>query len=201
MQGEINDCIKCIKEGGVIAYPTDTVWGLGSDATGKAGVNRIRKIKSRDPRKPMSILVRDIKMAEEYVDLGGYKELLEHTLPGPLTYICKLKKSLPGSDKDTIGVRISPHPFVTEFFEFYDKPIITTSVNLSGERSATSKEELEWLPSDVFIVDWHGGEVSGCESTVVEVIGKDIFIKREGGMGIKALQDISKPFGFSVMLN
>ena len=191
-------CIKEIKTNGVIAYPTDTLWGLGASAMSSDAVNRIYELKERQHTLPVSILVSDIAMASDYAVVDDSLELMKLFLPGPVTFILPSKHKLKTPPKETVGIRISTHPFVEIMFKHLDIPIITTSINKTGSSPAVSREDLEWLPSDVVIADWQGGEVVGIPSTVVEVKDKNIKIYREGYMSHKAVESIAKPLGYKI---
>ncbi len=195
---EVFQCIEAIKRDGVIAYPTDTLWGLGASALSADAVNRIYDLKERQHTSPVSILVSDIDMASDYATVDDSLELMNIFLPGPVTFVLPSLDKLKIPTKETVGIRISTHPFVEIMFKHLDIPIITTSINKTGSSPALSREDLEWLPGDVFVADWHGGEVIGIPSTVIEVKDKSIKIHREGYMSRKAMESIAKPLGYKI---
>lgn len=156
---------KIIK-GNVFVYPTDTVYGLGCDATNSDSVNRIKDMKGRDRDKPISIIAPSLSWIEENCvvdyDLSKY-------LPGPYTLILKKKDSGFLSDVapgETLGVRIPDSDFCDEVREV-GIPFVTTSVNLSGEPPAVAVEEVssEILEKVDEIVD--EGKLNGKPSTLV----------------------------------
>ncbi len=127
-----SDLKKEILKGKIFVYPTDTIYGLGCDATNIPAVNKIKEIKVRDKDKPLSVIAPSINWIKEnlIIDVN-----LEKYLPGPYTII--LKKKDPNflshvSSSDTLGIRIPNHPFTKEL-QKSGVPFITTSVNLSGE--------------------------------------------------------------------
>jgi len=163
--------VESIKSGKIFIYPTDTIYGIGCDATNKQAVEKIRQIKNRDS-KPFSVIAPSFDWIYEncIVDCD-----LEKYLPGHYTII--LKKKNPDflkwiSDNDTIGVRIPAHEFVENIKEA-DVPFITTSVNLSGEKFATCIEEVnkEILNKVDVIVD--SGKLDGQPSTLI-LDGKEV---------------------------
>ena len=163
-----------ILSGKVFVYPTDTVYGLGCDASNTSSVDRIKKIKGRDADKPLSVIapsiewIRDNCLIDEGLDLGKY-------LPGPYTLILKKKDAgfldLVASG-DTIGVRIPDSEFCDDIRKV-GRPFVTTSVNLSGENPAVRVEEID----DRIIKKVDGvvdvGKLDGRPSTLV-VDGKEV---------------------------
>ncbi len=137
MKISVKKAAEIIKKGGVVAYPTDTVDGLGADALDEKAVKKVFEIKKRDFKKPISIIVRDIEMAKKVANFGKeIEKILEKILPGPITVILYKKKILPdiltgGSKK--IGIRIPDCEFTKALMEKLDFPITTTSANVSGK--------------------------------------------------------------------
>ncbi len=132
-----NKCLEVLSSGGTILFPTDTIWGIGCDATNKQAVDKIYDLKKRDKSKPMIVLASDIKMIKDYVTQVHPKleTLLEyHTRP--LTVIYNHKTGLPSnvvSKENTIGIRIPQDKFCQELIASYGKPIVATSANISDE--------------------------------------------------------------------
>lgn len=160
-----------ILSGKLFIYPTDTIYGIGCDATNKKSVTKIREIKQRD-NKPFSVIAPSIKWIKEHciadVNLSSY-------LPGPYTIILKKKnKDFLSwvSNTDSLGIRIPDNEFCKNI-QKAGLPFITTSVNLSGQPFAKSIKE---IPKEIkakvdFIIDV--GELSGNPSTLI-VDGKEI---------------------------
>lgn len=163
---------KEIKSGKIFIYPTDTVYGLGCDATNIQSVNKIKKIKKRDEDKPLSVIAPSISWINDHLivdcDLSKY-------LPGPYTLI--LKKKNPEflkhvSSTDSLGVRIPDNEFTGEI-QKAKVPFVTTSVNLSGEPFVKNISEIpeEILANIDHIIDY--GELNGKPSTLI-IGGKEI---------------------------
>jgi L-threonylcarbamoyladenylate synthase len=150
----INQATKILANGGIIAYPTDTLFGIGCDALNEKAIKRVFEIKSRSFSKPMSIAVSNIKMLEQYVTITEEtKSLLQKILPGPYTMLLPKKdliSNLVTAGSDLIGVRIPDYDLILEIIEKFGKPIITTSANLSGEKDITKYEDIT-LPVDYII--------------------------------------------------
>lgn len=125
-----------LRRGGVIVYPTDTLYGLGADAFSDEAVAKVYAIKGRDEGKPMHAVFSDMKMAEEYAEINdAAKKLAEKFLPGVLTLVLKKKAELnTGIVKgiETVGVRIPDNEFCLELARTYGKPYTATSANIAG---------------------------------------------------------------------
>jgi L-threonylcarbamoyladenylate synthase len=167
------DLQKEILRGKIFIYPTDTIYGLGCDATNKVAVEKIKIIKGRDKDKPLSVIAPSFKWIEENmiidVDLKKY-------LPGPYTLILKKKKGdflSHVSASDTLGIRIPNHQ-ITREIQKASVPFITTSVNLSGEPFLTNIEELkEDIKKQIDHIIKSPYDLSGKPSTLI-INGKEI---------------------------
>jgi L-threonylcarbamoyladenylate synthase len=128
---------QVIASGGLVIFPTETVYGAGVDATNPAAVEKLLAYKSRRQGKPLSIAVTDSKMAERYVELNDQaRELYRRFLPGPVTVVSRAKGTVaPGvaSEFGTLGVRIPAYPLITDLVAALGKPLTATSANASGE--------------------------------------------------------------------
>ena len=143
---DIKNCLKTLKEGGVILYPTDTVWGLGCDATNSKAVEKIFEIKSRSESKGLIILVDSISMLERYVmEIPPIALDLIEVSDIPLTIIYPNAKNLAigiPADDGSVGIRICSDIFCAELLRRYRRPIVSTSANISGKSSPAYFEEI-----------------------------------------------------------
>lgn len=142
--------VEVLQKGGIVIYPTETVYGVGVDATNQAAVDRVLAYKSRREGKPLSIAVTDADMAAKYVKLTDQsKTLYQQFLPGPVTVVSPtLGKVAEGvaSEFGTLGIRIPAYPLVIEIVKKLGKPITATSANASGKkRPYTVSDILERL--------------------------------------------------------
>lgn len=157
----LEEAADVLRSGGVILYPTETIYGLGANALDDEAVSKIFKIKKRDINKPLSVLVRDMQMAKKIACIDSKAELILNKIwPGPVTIVLRKKDILPYSvtaDGETVAVRISSNPFVQSLMLRLDFPITSTSANLSGEKNMLSSEEINYtfskleFPPDAFI--------------------------------------------------
>ena len=143
---DTNQALETLKSGGLILYPTDTIWGIGCDATNPAAVEKVFALKGRDKAKSMLILLHNDNQLASYVkeipDVAY--ELIEAT-DRPMTIIYSGAKNLAENaiaEDGTIGIRVVDHPFCQQLLQRFRKPIISTSANLSGQPSASSFEEI-----------------------------------------------------------
>ncbi len=136
--GVIKETIQLLKNGGLVVYPTETVYGLAVDATKQSAVDKLLAFKSRREGKPLSIAVTDQKMAEQFVEINEQaSKLYSRFLPGPYTIISKYKKGLAqgvASEFGSVGVRIPDYSLVLKIVEALNAPITATSANASGKK-------------------------------------------------------------------
>lgn len=146
MQQEADEAVRVLKQGGIILYPTDTVWGLGCDATNADAVAKIYALKQSDNKKSMLVLCASADMVVRYVNKapGIAFETME-LATSPLTLI------LPGAagvaanlipDEGTLGVRVPDHEFCQRLLRAFGKPIVSTSANISGEEAAVGLQDV-----------------------------------------------------------
>lgn len=188
----IKMCRTALASGRVLAYPTETIWGLGADIKFRAAVESIYDIKGRDAAKAMSILVGDIGMARECAVFDAPIERLMHAFwPGPVTFVLPAREIVPEAvhgGTGFVGLRLSNHPFVFELMKAYPSPITTTSANRSGEKPAQSMDELDWLPPAVARATWPGKTDSTKGSTVVRIANGKLGVLREGAVPSALIQ-------------
>ena len=144
---DIKESLVVLKKGGIILYPTDTIWGLGCDATNPSAVDKIFRIKSRNESKSLLVLVDGIQMLERYVnDIPEIAYELIDVSDGPLTLIYPSGKNLaPGicNEDGSVGIRVCHDEFCSELINRFRKPIVSTSANLSGKPSPENFGDIE----------------------------------------------------------
>jgi L-threonylcarbamoyladenylate synthase len=142
----IEEAVRVVSKGGVIIYPTDTVYGIGCDATNKDAVRRVFRIKKRPEDKAVPILISDLEMAKKaaYFDDKVEKMLLS-VWPGPVTVLLSKKYSLPGivtGSKPTVALRIPDYKVTHYMLVLCGVPLVATSANISGQPSSNRIEEV-----------------------------------------------------------
>ena len=169
---------------GVIAYPTDTLFGLGCLASRKKAVDRILQIKGRDPKKPMSILCSDMEMFCRYTRHLGTPtfRLLKQMLPGPYTVLLPASREVPRylQNKQVVGLRIPDHPFCKALVALLGEPIITTCVALPDQPVLNTAWEIEEEQGHALELVVDCGQSLGVHSTIVDLSGEDPLLVREG---------------------
>ena len=133
---DITECLEVLKEGGLILYPTDTIWGIGCDATNEKAVDKIYKLKKRSDEKAMIVLVADERDIMQHVaapDLSLFDYLEKTTKPTTVVYAGALgfAENLTGKD-GSIAIRICKDEFCRHLLKRFKKPIVSTSANISG---------------------------------------------------------------------
>jgi L-threonylcarbamoyladenylate synthase len=195
----ISQAVEALRLGGLVIYPTETVYGIGADATNSEAVKKLSEYKSRPFGKPYSVAVADRKMAEKYAELNATaKKLYRQFLPGPLTVISKGKhRVVPGVESETgaLGIRISSHPLVNAIVRKLGRPITATSANQAWKKRPYRISDILFNISDKkkqligLIVD--AGELPRNEpSTVIDTTLDDQIVLRQGEIKLKAENQI-----------
>ncbi len=142
----VKETAEVLSKGGLVVFPSDTVYGLLVDADNQKAVEKLIKFKNRPPGKPISVFVSNLEMLGKFVSVDDNKiRLLEGLLPGPFTVILESKhrvNSLLESEKGTLGVRIPDYPLIADLVKRLAKPVTATSANLSGRSPHYSVETL-----------------------------------------------------------
>ncbi|MFQ6050353.1 MAG: L-threonylcarbamoyladenylate synthase [Candidatus Hydrothermarchaeota archaeon] len=183
------EAFKTIKKKGIVVYPTDTVYGLGTLALDEECVRNIYKIKKR--YKPVSIAVSDVEMAKKYGDMNLPERFL-NLLPGPYTFLVKKKPIVPDiltSGSPIVGIRIPNSVFCKELIDKVGEPITTTSANISGGNEYTDPERIEKIFNKKVDLIIDMGKLQGEPSTIVDFSSEEPKIVRKGE-GIEKLLEV-----------
>ncbi|WP_394740759.1 L-threonylcarbamoyladenylate synthase [Natronococcus roseus] len=170
---ELESAATAIREGELVVYPTETVYGLGANAVDSDAVERVFEAKGRDRSKPVSMAVPSVPSALDYVRATDReREFMAAFLPGPVTVLCQRRDVVPDeltAGEDRVGVRVPDHDLVLRLCERAGTPITSTSANVSGSGSVRRIDDLEPSIREAVAVTIDGGETAGTESTVVDV--------------------------------
>tara|TARA_B100000029_G_scaffold142722_1_gene137958 strand:+ start:2794 stop:3378 length:585 start_codon:yes stop_codon:yes gene_type:complete len=181
-KNQINSAIKTLNSGNILIYPTDTLYGLGADATNSSAIEKINKLKQR--KSPLSIMVASLKELNNYavLDLKIIKQL-EKIFPGPFTALLQSKKTnlshLVQNKSNKIGIRIPNNSFCLNLLKKYKKPIITTSVNIHGEKALNRIDEIEKKFSEINIY-CQNNNLDSNGSTIIDFTETPPIIIRKG---------------------
>jgi L-threonylcarbamoyladenylate synthase len=185
LQPDIEEGVGILKKGGVIAFPTDTVYGLGADAFNSTAVERIYEIKDRSKSHRFPLLVADVKqlaaLAEPIPELAWF--LAAQFWPGGITLVLSKRDSLPAhlASGSTIAVRIPNHPTSLTLLELLAKPLIGTSANISGQPPALTADEVrQQLAGRIDLIIDGGRCPGGKQSTVLDITREPPVVLRQG---------------------
>lgn len=177
-----------IKNGGIVVFPTETVYGIGTNALNENSIKKLYEIKKRPLNKPISLLVNNMDMVNQIAKDISKKEyeLMEKFFPGPFTIILKKKDIVPNiltADTDTVGVRMPDNEIAKKLIEYAGVPIATSSANISGENNETNLKNLIKKFNGKIDCFVDGGESKiGIASTIVKVIDEVPYILRKGSI-------------------
>jgi L-threonylcarbamoyladenylate synthase len=149
MQQDINNALHVLQKGGIILYPTDTIWGIGCDATNEEAVAKVYKIKQRQESKSLIILLDDAGLLNYYLDrVPPVASQLIEVADKPLTIVYPGAKNLAPNviaDDGTVAIRIVKEKFCHELIKRFNNPIVSTSANISGTKSPSGFAEIDVL--------------------------------------------------------
>ncbi len=176
-----------VRDGGLIVFPTDTVYGLGCDPENPVAVSRLIRAKRREP-KPIPLLCDSVETARKLVSLNmAAREIAESRWPGAITIVAPMKRALPEEihrGTGNLGVRVPASTLCLELLRACGGYMTGTSANLSGEAPCRTAEEARLkLGSRVDII-LDGGRLNGEPSTVVQASGREIIVLRRGSIGV-----------------
>ena len=166
---------EALIEGAIIAYPTDTYYGIGCDIMNRKAIGKIYRMKQRSQKKPFSFICSDLKNISQYAKVSNYAyKTMKRLLPGPYTFVLEGSKLVPKmmlTAQKTAGIRVPNHPICLALVKQLGRPIISTSATLSdGEILSGPYEIFDALGAQIdIIID--GGPAPGLPSSMVSLIG------------------------------
>lgn len=183
----VDTAVSLLRNGGLIIYPTDTVYGIGCDITNKAAVERIYRVKGVDKHKPMSFVCSDIKDISKYAKISTVNyRYLKRYLPGPYTFILPGTKEAPKiliSKQKTVGIRIPDHALTLAIVQELGNPIISTSVNLSETSFASDPQEFSAFYEGKVELILDSGPTWAEPSSVIDMTNDDELVIIRDGQG------------------
>jgi len=175
MKTEIYNTIEVLKKGGIILYPTDTVWGIGCDATRPESIEKIYKLKKRANDKSFICLVSDLNMLEQYVEnipKAAYDVIKFSITPTTIVYDdpIRISENLIAED-NSLAIRIVEDDFCKQLIRKFRRPIVSTSANLSGDKTPFSFQEIskEILEGVDYVVNLQRDKKSTNPSTIIKI--------------------------------
>ena len=187
---------ELIKQGKIVIFPTETVYGIGTNGLDENAVRKLYEVKKRPLNKPISLLVSNMEMVNliaKDITETEYK-IMKNFFPGPLTIILKKKKNVPDivtAGQDTVGVRMPRGDVARKLVELSGVPIAAPSANISGEPSGTNLQEImKYFEGKVdYCIDGGNSEL-GLASTIVQVIDDKPMILRQGSITLEQINKI-----------
>ena len=180
----IAQMVDTLKGGGIIAYPTDTTYGIGCSIFNKKGIERIYLLKQREKKKPFSFICSDLSEVARYAKVSNYAfKILKRHLPGPYTFFLDATSIVPDllvTKQKTVGIRIPDNRICLALVKELGHPIITTSANLSGEEPIGDPFLVELNMGKQLDAVVDGGILSADVSSVVSLIGDSPQVLRHG---------------------
>lgn len=195
-ESKLEEIATILKKGGIVLFPTETVYGIGTNGLDENAVEKIYKIKKRNRKNPISLLVSSMKMIETIAqDISPIEyKLIENFFPGPFTIILKRRNIVPNivtADSDSVGIRMPSSIIAHKLVELSGVPIAAPSANISGKLSGTNLMDIldEFSDSIDYAID--GGKCQiGMESTVVKVIDNIPHILRPGSITPEQIKNV-----------
>lgn len=189
----INQLTVILKNNGLIIFPTETVYGIGTLINNRKGIKKIYTLRRRPKNKALLILIASKKELNRYAYLNlAAKKIINHFWPGPLTIILKKKKSVPNfitAHQKTVAIRMPENKFLLNLIKKTGQPIVAPSANLSGQKSPLTVQEIskDFFGKVDLILD--GGQTKyQKESTILDLTGKKAKVLREGAIKKEKLE-------------
>ena len=180
----VNKAVRVLKEGGIIIYPTDTVYGIGCDIFNKEALERIFTIKNDGITKLFSFVCSDLKDIAKYAKVSDYAyRTMKHLLPGPYTFILPAAKQVPKklwTKRKTVGIRVPNHPITLKLVAELGNPIISTSTTTRKGTLIIDPVEIKSIFENQVDLMLSQGGLSGKLSSIVDLSGESPEIIREG---------------------
>ena len=192
---KLKEQAKIIREGGIVVFPTDTVYGIGVNGLDENAIKKLYEVKNRPFTKPINFLVSSIEMIEsvtEYITDIEYA-LIKEFFPGPLTIILKKNKNVPDivtAGKDTIGIRMPDENIALKLIEYSGVPVATSSANISGNPNETNIDNIiKYFNTKVDYYIDGGISKIGVPSTIIQVIEGKPIVLREGSISKEKIME------------
>lgn len=180
----IKKVAEVLQNGGVIAYPTDTIYGFGCDMFNKKAIQRIYQIKKRPASKPFSFICSDLKNISEYAQVTNYAyKTMKRLLPGPFTFILPGSKLVPKimlTKRKTVGIRVPQNNICLAIVQALNHPIISTSVGLSGGEALSDPQQIEETFGSQIELTIDGGPLANKPSSIISLLDDSPEIIRVG---------------------
>lgn len=189
---QVEEVAQAVNEGKLIIYPTETAYGLGTNALNREAVGRVYQVKSRAKQKRLTCIVSNLDMAQRYAHLTRREEkIVQQLMPGPITLLAEKKERVPDLLNDKFAFRISSHPLARGISRQADVPLVATSANLAGDTTPYHPQQISWeLTEQVDYLLDEGTLQKEEPSTVVNLSAGGINIIRAGPITIQQIRAV-----------
>lgn len=193
---DIDIAVNLLKEGKIVAFPTETVYGVAVISTKKEYFDRLVKVKQRDPSKPFTLMISSIKQVEDIIEINDLaRKLINKYMPGEITLILKAKENIPSYlDLNTgfVGIRIPNKKYILDIIDKINKPLLVPSANPNGLPPATNSESVySYFHEEIeAIID--GKIDSNIPSTVIKIDENEVTYIREGNIKFEEIKEFIK---------
>ncbi len=180
----IEKAVDILKAGGIIAYPTDTIYGIGCDIMNKKAIEKIYRLKNRDQKTPFSFICSDLTNISDYAKVSNYAyKTMKRLLPGPYTFILPGSRMVPKimlTKRKTAGIRVPDHNICIELVKTLGNPIISTSATTPGGGNTNDPSLIHDYFNTTIDMVIDGGPVPGEPSSVVSLLDETPEVIRKG---------------------
>ena len=186
----IRRAVEILRGGGIVIYPTDTVYGMGCDLFNKKGIERIYEIQRRDRRQPLSFICADLKDISRYARVSddAYK-IMKRLLPGPYTFVLEASRLVPKiilPKRQTTGIRVPDNRICQALVTEMGSPVISTSVKDGGSELLSDPRMIEELFGKRVDMIIDGGIIAAAPSSVISLLGEGVEVIRAGKGDVSA---------------
>jgi tRNA threonylcarbamoyl adenosine modification protein (Sua5/YciO/YrdC/YwlC family) len=193
---KIQKAVDILERGGVIAYPTDAVYGIGCDAANKQAIEKLHQVKGMPKGKPLAFLCADLSDIAKYavVDNAAFR-LLKRALPGPYVFILDATREVPKmalTKQKTVGIRVPSHEVPRALCRALGRPILSSTANAPGEEPLLDPHEIDdRFPQLDMVLD--GGVVGVIPSTIIDLTSGEAVVVREGAGPLEGIGLVEEP--------
>ena len=192
-KNEIKEASLILKNNGLLAFPTETVFGLGVVATSYENYLKLVKIKNRHPDKPFTLMISKVEQVEKYLEVDEMsRKIIKNLMPGPLTLILKAKKNIPEYvDHGTgfVGIRMPDDKFVLDLIDEVNEPLFVPSCNKADEAPCKNTSEVKAVFDKEIDACIDGNCVGGVPSTIIKEDAGKIILIRQGNMTLAEINE------------
>ena len=185
---------KALDESKVIAFPTETVMGLGVYYNDYNAYKLLNKIKGRPEDKPYTLMLGSVDEIDKYAYLSDRdNKIIKAFMPGAITVLLKSKSNVPGyvtHNTGVIGIRVPDFKLIQDLISFCEKPLLVPSANKSGKKPALTSTEVKEIFKDELGYILEGNALGGVPSTIVDLTGEQVKIVREGPISLKDIEKV-----------